>query len=72
MQIKLASKKFAYSKNYTYLCIVINKDTNMTKAELDFYTRMPSLLNQLVREVEHLNKKVEELTNEVKELKNNK
>ena len=44
----------------------------MTQAELDFYTRMPSLLNQLVREVENLTKKVEELTNEVKELKNNK
>lgn len=45
---------------------------DMTQAELDFYRRMPSLLNELVREVEHLTKKVEELTNEVKELKNNK
>ena len=59
-------------KNYAYLCIVINKDMDMTQAELDFYRRMPNLLNELVKEVEHLTKKVGELTNEVKELKNNK
>ena len=42
----------------------------MTKAELEFYERMPRLLHQLVEEVKSLTDKVESLTEEVKNLKN--
>jgi cell division protein FtsB len=42
----------------------------MTKAELEFYERMPRLMHQLVEEVKSLTDKVESLTEEVKNLKN--
>jgi outer membrane murein-binding lipoprotein Lpp len=41
----------------------------MTQAELNFFTRMPNLLNELVTQIKKLNEKVDALTNEVKELK---
>lgn len=44
----------------------------MTKAELDFYTRMPQLLSSLVTEIKNLNEEIAELKNEVKELKDSK
>lgn len=42
----------------------------MTKAELDFYERMPRLMHQLVEEVKSLTEQVSALTEEVKSLKN--
>ena len=40
----------------------------MTKAELDFYTRMPQLLSSLVNEIKNLSTEIEGLKKEVKEL----
>ena len=39
----------------------------LTKAELDFYTRVPSLLADLVRELEKLNKTLEKLNDKKEE-----
>lgn len=44
----------------------------LTKAELDYLTRMPNLVAELVNQIKSLNEKVGELTKEVKELKGEK
>lgn len=43
----------------------------MTKAELEFYERMPRLMHQLVEELNKVTAEVAKLTAEVKELKEN-
>lgn len=44
----------------------------LTKAELDYLTRMPNLVAELVNQIKSLNEKVGELTKEVNELKGEK
>ena len=44
----------------------------LTKAELDYLTRMPNLMSELVSQIKSLNEKVGELTKEIKELKEGK
>lgn len=44
----------------------------MTQAELNYLTRMPNLIAELVNQIKSLNEKVGELTKEVKELKEGK
>lgn len=41
----------------------------MSQAELQFLTRVPTLLGELVSEIEKLNKSINELKEEVKQLK---
>ena len=41
----------------------------MTKAELDYYTRVPSLLASLVKELEKQNERLEAIEKKLDELK---